>query len=281
MKHTEHYTEFMLEWGKIDRSFGKYGFRGLPMTKASSEAIAATREIIYQTMSPTPTHRYPLLDARTGAEVFVKHENHTPVGAFKVRGGLKFMAGYVADGESRGVITATRENHGQSIAFAAGKVGISATVVVPEGNSVEKNSAMQALGGKLVVRGQDFQAAAEHAAVLAETEDLYRLPSFHERLVVASPPMPWRCSRPLLIWMRFVRPLALAQVYAGSSPPGMRLGSKPKSSASLRTRRLATPYPLKPASLSRRIQRTPWPTAWPAGLLFLQLPLQSTPSPCV
>ena len=153
------------------------------MTKATAEAISQARDVVYQTMPPTPTHSYPLLNAKAGVEVFVKHENHTPVGAFKVRGGLNFMAGYKADGNSQGVITATRGNHGQSIAFAASRAGVEATIVVPEGNSVEKNAAMEALGGKLVVHGHDFQAAAEHAAELAKTEGLYMLPSFDERLV--------------------------------------------------------------------------------------------------
>jgi threonine dehydratase len=153
------------------------------MTKATAEAISAARKVVYQTMPPTPTHSYPLLNAKAGVEVFVKHENHTPVGAFKVRGGLNFMAGYKADGNSQGVITATRGNHGQSIAFAASRAGVEATIVVPEGNSVEKNAAMEALGGKLIVHGHDFQAAAEYAAELAKTEGLYMLPSFDERLV--------------------------------------------------------------------------------------------------
>ncbi len=153
------------------------------MTKATAEAISAARKVVYQTMPPTPTHSYPLLNAKAGVEVFVKHEHHTPVGAFKVRGGLNFMAGYKADGNSQGVITATRGNHGQSIAFAASRAGVEATIVVPEGNSVEKNAAMEALGGKLIVHGHDFQAAAEYAAELAKTEGLYMLPSFDERLV--------------------------------------------------------------------------------------------------
>ncbi len=153
------------------------------MTRAAPAAIAAAREIVYAAMPPTPTHSYPLLNGRTGATVFVKHENHTPVGAFKVRGGLNFMTGYAAEGRSEGVITATRGNHGQSIAYAAARVGVAATIVVPEGNSQEKNAAMQSLGGTLVVHGHDFQAAAEHAAALAAAEGLFMLPSFDERLV--------------------------------------------------------------------------------------------------
>lgn len=153
------------------------------MTIAAAEDIRAARAIVADVMPPTPTYSYPLLDARTGVKLFVKHENHTPVGAFKVRGGLNFMTGYAADGESRGVITATRGNHGQSISFAASRVGVEATIVVPEGNSVEKNAAMQALGGRLIVHGHDFQAAAEHAAELAAADGLHMLPSFHPRLV--------------------------------------------------------------------------------------------------
>lgn len=153
------------------------------MTVVDADAIAAARQVVYAAMPATPTHRYPLLDERTGAAVFVKHENHTPVGAFKVRGGLNFMTGYAAEGHTQGVITATRGNHGQSIAFAAGRIGVSATIVVPEGNSIEKNRAMQALGGRLIEHGHDFQAAAEYAGELAEAEGLYMLPSFHGRLV--------------------------------------------------------------------------------------------------
>ena len=153
------------------------------MTKASGDAIQAARDIVYEVMQPTPTHSYPLLNARTGAEVFVKHENHTPVGAVKMRGGLNFMTNYRKAGHTAGVVTATRGNHGQSIALAASKVGVEATIVVPEGNSQEKNRAMEALGGNLVVHGHDFQAAAEHAAHLAEAQGLTMLPSFHEDLV--------------------------------------------------------------------------------------------------
>jgi threonine dehydratase len=153
------------------------------MTIATPAELERAAELIADVLAPTPQYAWPLLAERTGAEVWVKHENHTPVGAFKVRGGLVFMADYAARGERRGVITATRGNHGQSIAFAAARAGVRATIVVPEGNSVEKNAAMRALGGDLVVHGHDFQAAAEHARALAAERGLFMLPSFHALLV--------------------------------------------------------------------------------------------------
>ena len=136
-------------------------------------------------MMPTPQYRWPLIDARLGARVWLKHENHAPTGAFKVRGGLVYF-----DNLSRratkpaGVISATRGNHGQSLGFAARQYGIPATVVVPNGNSVEKNAAMQALGVELIERGHDFQAASEAADEIALARGWHRMPSFHPLLVL-------------------------------------------------------------------------------------------------
>jgi threonine dehydratase len=116
--------------------------------------------------------------------VWVKHENHTPVGAFKVRGGLVWFDGLRERGERpRGVISATRGNHGQSVGFAARALGIPATIVVPHGNSREKNAAMRALGAELVEYGEDFQAAREHAQALAAERGLVMVPSFHPDLI--------------------------------------------------------------------------------------------------
>jgi threonine dehydratase len=140
--------------------------------------------IVHALLPPTPQQRWPLLDARVGAEVWVKHENQTVVGAFKVRGGLVFFHELVASGQKvPGVVTATRGNHGQSIGLAAARHGIKVTVVVPRGNSVEKNAAMRALGVELVEHGDDFQGSLEHAAKLAEERGWYRVPSFHSWLV--------------------------------------------------------------------------------------------------
>ena len=150
-------------------------------TLAELEAAAV---IIGRTFAPTPQQRWPLLDERTGAALWVKHENHTPVGAFKIRGGLVYLHELAASGHRpAGIVTATRGNHGQSIGFAAARHGIPACVVVPRGNSPEKNVAMRALGVELVERGDDFQAAAEAADAIATERGWYRLPSFHPWLV--------------------------------------------------------------------------------------------------
>ena len=140
--------------------------------------------VVRQEMPPTPQQRWPLLDQRLGAQVWVKHENHTAVGAFKLRGGLVyFVALRRRAPEVRGVVSATRGNHGQSVGYAARRHGLSAIIVVPRGNSVEKNAAMRALGVELVEHGDDFQAAREHAAELARVHELHMLPSFHDDLV--------------------------------------------------------------------------------------------------
>jgi threonine dehydratase len=150
----------------------------------SRAEIEAAQRTVYAAMSPTPQYAWPLLGERLGAEVWVKHENHTPLGAFKVRGGLVYMAALKArEPQCRGVIGATRGNHGQSVAFAARRHGLSSTLVVPHGNSVEKNAAMRALGAELVEHGADFQAAREQAAVLAQQRGLHSVPSFHRDLV--------------------------------------------------------------------------------------------------
>jgi len=134
---------------------------------------------------PTPALQWPALSARCGAQVWVKHENHLPTGAFKVRGGLVYLDALMrAADPPRGLIAATRGNHGQSIAFAARRYGIGATIVVPHGNSADKNAAMRALGAELVEHGRDFQEALEYAAEQAAERGLAMVPSF-DRLLVA------------------------------------------------------------------------------------------------
>ena len=142
------------------------------------------RRIVREAMPPTPQQRWPLLDLRVGAQVWVKHENHSAVGAFKLRGGLVYFEGLRRrEPDCRGVVSATRGNHGQSVGFAARRHGFDATIVVPHGNSVEKNAAMRALGVELIEHGDDFQAAREHAARLAGDRGLHSVPSFHDDLV--------------------------------------------------------------------------------------------------
>jgi threonine dehydratase len=149
-----------------------------------ADEIEAARRAVHATMPPTPQYAWPLLRERLGMTVWVKHENHTPAGAFKVRGGLTYFAGLAQSGRAKsGVITATRGNHGQSVGLAARKYGLPATIVVPHGNSVEKNAAMRALGVTLVEHGEDFQAAREYAMEQAALRELHMVPSFHRDLI--------------------------------------------------------------------------------------------------
>ena len=156
------------------------------MTEAlpDREALRSAWDIVRAEMPPTPTIRWPLLEQRLGTTVFVKHENHTALGAFKLRGGAVYLNELLRrEPGVRGVISATRGNHGQSIARAAARRGLSATIVVPHGNSTEKNAAMRALGATLVEQGDDFQQAREYAQSLAERLGLHMVPSFHRDLV--------------------------------------------------------------------------------------------------
>ena len=155
--------------------------RSEPFTAAD---FARTAQTLYQWLAPTPQIAWPLLAARCGCAVWVKHENHLPTGAFKVRGGLWFMQQLVEQCATlAGVVAATRGNHGQSIAFAAGQHGLPAVIVVPHGNNPDKNRAIRALGAELVEHGADFNAALDYATELAEARGLYALPSFHSVLV--------------------------------------------------------------------------------------------------
>jgi threonine dehydratase len=142
--------------------------------------IQAAAQIVYRAMPPTPQYRWPLLCEHVGTEVWLKHENHTPVGAFKLRGGLVYFSRLE---KKKGVIAATRGNHGQSVALCARQYGMAATIVVPHGNSVEKNAAMRAFGAELIEHGEDFQAARLHAESLAAEKGLLMVPSFHPLLV--------------------------------------------------------------------------------------------------
>lgn len=150
----------------------------------TSEEVESARSIVGAMVPPTPQYAWPLLRERLGFTVWVKHENHTPAGAFKVRGGLTYFDELmrVKPGVA-GVICATRGNHGQSVGWAARRYGIPATIVVPCGNSVEKNAAMRALGVTLLEHGDEFQAAREHAIALAEDSGLHMVPSYHRELV--------------------------------------------------------------------------------------------------
>jgi threonine dehydratase len=149
------------------------------------QQLEQAQAVVGAAMPPTPAHRWPLLAERLGASVIVKHENHTPIGAFKVRGGLVYLDRLKRERpDTIGIISATRGNHGQSLAFAASRYGVPVTIYVPRGNSVEKNRAMRAFGADLVEYGEDFQEAREEAYRRAEASGFHIVPAFHPDLVL-------------------------------------------------------------------------------------------------
>jgi len=151
------------------------------LTRTDLEAAA---QLVHAHMEPTPQYQWPLLSGATGCETWVKHENHGPTGAFKVRGGITFIDWLKrTHPDCKGICTATRGNHGQSQARAATAAGLRALVYVPRGNSVEKNAAMRAFGAELVEFGDDFDEARVEAFRVAEEEGLFIVPPFHEELV--------------------------------------------------------------------------------------------------
>ena len=157
-----------------------------PFTLAELDRAAA---LVGRFVPPTPQYAWPLLAEVVGTEVWVKHENHTPTGAFKVRGGLVYVDRHCRDATQRGVeprrlISATRGNHGQSLAFSGRAFGVGVTIVVPHGNSPDKNAAMRGFGATLIEEGVDFQAAREHAEWLSEERDLHMVHSFDPALVL-------------------------------------------------------------------------------------------------
>lgn len=147
--------------------------------------LEAAARLVHRAFPPTPQIDWPLLAMRAGTEVWVKHENHTPTGAFKLRGGLVYMERLARERPGvKGVVSATRGNHGQSLAFAGRRHGVPVTILVPRGNSAGKNAAMRALGARLIEHGEDFDAAREEAMRLAAAEDLEFAPSFARDLVL-------------------------------------------------------------------------------------------------
>jgi threonine dehydratase len=151
----------------------------------SVQELESAAAIVHGAMPPTPQFAWPLLRQRTGVDVVIKHENHTPTGAFKVRGGLVYADRLKRERPHvKGVITATRGNHGQSLAFACARAGIACAVVVPYGNSAEKNAAMQAFGAELIEHGRDFDEARERAEVIAAERGYEYGKSFDRDLVL-------------------------------------------------------------------------------------------------
>ena len=157
------------------------------MMLPSPAQIHEAQSVIYRFMAPTPQYTWPLINQRLGTEVWIKHENHTPVGAFKLRGALVYLDWLKkTQPELAGVVAATRGNHGQGVATAARLLDLKAVIVVPHGNSREKNRAMIAQGAELIQHGHDFQASLEYARALAAERGLAMVDSFHERLVMGT-----------------------------------------------------------------------------------------------
>ncbi len=155
----------------------------MPDTAPLSQ-LEAAQEVVYGHMKPTPELWWALLSERTGCDVWVKHENHTPIGAFKVRGGLNYLEKFAAENpDSPGIISATRGNHGQSLAYACARKNVPLTILVPYGNNPEKNAAMRALGANLVEHGDDFQEAREQAEVMGAGDGLHMIGPFHPWLM--------------------------------------------------------------------------------------------------
>jgi len=163
------------------------------MQLPSLKEIEAAQAILYRSMPPTPQYAWPLLNQRfdsgfgSGFQVYVKHENHSPVGAFKLRGALLYVSWLKeTQPDLETVVAATRGNHGQGVGMAARLLGLKAVIVVPHGNSREKNLAMQAQGAELVEHGDDFQASLEYARELAARPNHAMVESFHPRLVLGT-----------------------------------------------------------------------------------------------
>jgi threonine dehydratase len=162
------------------------------MTFPSRQRIENACQIVYEAMAPTAQYCWPLLSERAGCEVWLKHENHGPLGAFKIRSGLVYFRRLRESGSAaRVAVTATRGNFGQAVALAARREGMEAVVYVPHGNSPGKNRAMRSLGARLVEHGEDFEEARQEARRWAEAEGHHYVPSFHEWLVEGTATYSW------------------------------------------------------------------------------------------
>lgn len=187
--------------------------------------IEEAQSVIYRHMAPTPQYTWPLINQRLGTEVWIKHENYTPVGAFKIRGALVYVDWLKRTQPNlAGVIAATRGNHGQGVAFAARSLGLKAVIVVPHGNSREKNRATLALGAELSEQGHDFQASLEYARDLAKERGLAMIDSFHERLVMGTATYAMEFLQSVPALDRIYVPIGLGSSICGVSAARNALG---------------------------------------------------------
>jgi threonine dehydratase len=191
--------------------------------------IEAAKVLIRPHIRETPMYRWPLLEAGLGCELWLKHENHTPVGAFKIRGGLVYMDELKrTQPDVLGVIAATTGNHGQSIAYAARLNGLRAVIVVPQGNNPEKNAAMRSLGAELIEYGSEFQEALEYSRELAAKEGLHAVPSFHPWLVRGVATYGLEMFRSVADLEAVFVPIGLGSGFCGTAAAREALGLKTK-----------------------------------------------------
>ena len=191
--------------------------------------IEAAKVLIRPQIRETPMYRWPLLEAGLGCELWLKHENHTPVGAFKIRGGLVYMDELKrTQPDVLGVIAATTGNHGQSIAYAARLNGLRAVIVVPQGNNPEKNAAMRSLGAELIEYGSEFQEALEYSRELAAKEGLHAVPSFHPWLVRGVATYGLEMFRSVADLEAVFVPIGLGSGFCGTAAAREALGLKTK-----------------------------------------------------
>ena len=197
------------------------------MTFPSPQIIEDACRIVYEAMQPTAQYRWPLLCQRAGCEVWLKHENHGPLGAFKIRSALVYFRRLrEAGGAARLAVTATRGNFGQAVAFAARREGMEAVVYVPHGNSPGKNRAMQSLGARLVEHGADFEEARQEAQRWAKAENHHYVPSFHQWLVEGTATYSWELFRAVeAIDVAFV-PIGMGSGILGMCAARQALGLK-------------------------------------------------------
>lgn len=221
-------------------------------------------KLVHELVSPTPQHRWPLIEEAVGTETWLKHENHTPVGAFKVRGGIVYLHHLMERERPTGLVSATRGNHGQSIATAAARHEVPVTIVVPHGNSREKNRAMRAQGATLVEHGDDFQEALEHAGALAEQHGWHLVPSFHPDLVAGVASYPLELLRAVPGLDVIYVPIGLGSGVCATLAARDALGLNTRVVGVVSAGAPAYAHtPGRPASRSRPPSPPSSPTAWP------------------
>src|SRR3954462_1545931 len=162
------------------------------------QEVGEAQKLVHHLMLPTSKISCPLLNQKLEAQVWIKHENHTPIGAFKARSAVFYAAQLFRNGNQiKGMITATRGNHGQSVGLAGQRFNVPDTMGVPHGNSVEKNTAMRSQGARLIEFGQDFQESREHAQKLSEEQGLHFVPPFHRDIVTGVATYWMECLTPV------------------------------------------------------------------------------------